>query len=183
MSPYELWLSDTDDHGNLLDPQILKAARELGPTFFGYRQREIGCESLTNTIAQAAVEAASKANHHRPVENPSAYLLSVFTRKMNRLLNRQARYIGLDDLSVHNLNKTMKTPNDEPVEQRLSLLELLDCMDEETRRISNLRFQGYSMTEIAQRLSISSNTLSARYRRGIARATASLRKRFQKRAA
>jgi len=183
MSPYELWLSKTDSHGNPLDPEILKAALELGPTFFSYRQREIGCESLTNTIAQAAVEAVSKATHSRPVENPRAYLLSVFTRKMNRFLDRQARHVGLDDMSNDNFNKTMKTPEDKPVERRLSLLELLDCMDEETRRISNLRFQGYSMTEIAQQLSISTNTLSARYRRGIARATANLRKRFRKRVA
>src|SRR5262245_855167 len=183
MSPYELWLSETDEQGNPLDPEILKAARELGPTFFWYRQKEIGCESLTNTIAQAAVEAASKATHDRPVENPRAYLLSVFTRKMNRFLDRQARHIALDDLSNDNFNKTMKTSDDRPVERQLSLLELLDCMDEETRRISNLRFQGYSMSEIAQQFSISSNTLSARYRRGIARATANLRQRFQKRVA
>jgi RNA polymerase sigma factor (sigma-70 family) len=183
MSPYELWLNETDEHGNPLDPEILKAAQELGPAFFGYRQREIGCESLTNTIAQAAVEAASRATHRRPVENPRAYLLSVFTRKMNRFLDRQARHIAFDDLSNENFNKTMKTPDDKPVERQLSLLELMDCMDEETRRISNLRFQGYSMTEIAQQLLISSNTLSARYRRGIARATANLRKRFNKRVA
>ena len=183
MSPYQLWLSETDEHGKPLDPEILKAARELGATFFGYRQREIGCESLTNTIAQAAVEAASKATHGRPVENPRAYLLSVFTRKMNRFLDRQARHVALDDLSNDNFNKTMKTPDGNPAERQLSLLELLDCMDEETRRISNLRFHGYSMTEIAQQLSISSNTLSARYRRGIARATANLKKRFHKRAA
>ena len=183
MSPYELWLSKTDEHGNPLDPEILKAARELEPTFFGYTQREIGCQSLTNTIAQAAVEAASRATHGRPVENPRAYLLSVFTRKMNRFLDRQARHVALDDLSNDNFKKTMKTPDDKPLERHLSLLELLECMDEETRRISNLRFQGYSMTEIAQQLFVSSNTLSVRYRRGIARATANLRKRFPKRAA
>jgi DNA-directed RNA polymerase specialized sigma24 family protein len=183
MSPYQFWLSETDEHGNPLDPEILKAAQELGPTFFGYRQREIGCESLTNTIAQAAVEAASNATHARPVENPKAYLLSVFTRKMNRFLARQARQVALDDLSDGKFKKTMKTPNDKPVERRLSLLELLDSMDNETRRISNLRFQGYSMAEIATQLSISSNTLSARYRRGIARASANLKNRFHKRAA
>jgi DNA-directed RNA polymerase specialized sigma24 family protein len=102
---------------------------------------------------------------------------------MNRFLDRQARHIALDDLSNDNFNKTMKTQDSKPVEQQLSLLELLDCMDEETRHISNLRFQGYSMTEIAGQLSISSNTLSARYRRGIARATANIRKRAQKRVA
>jgi DNA-directed RNA polymerase specialized sigma24 family protein len=86
---------------------------------------------------------------------------------MNRFINRQARHVALDDLSDDKFNKTMKTPDDKPVDRQLSLLELLDCMGEETRRISNLRFQGYSMTEIAQQLSISSNTLSARYRRGL----------------
>src|SRR5215831_4180642 len=118
MSPYELWLSEIDEEGNALDPDILKAARELESTFFRYRQREIGCESLTNTIAQAAVEAASRATHGRPVENPRAYLLSVFTRKMNRFLGRQARHVALDDMSHHYFNKTMKTPNDKPLERQ-----------------------------------------------------------------
>jgi hypothetical protein len=48
-------------------------------------------------------------------------------------------------------NKIMKTPDENPIERQFSLLELLDCMDDETRRISNLRFQGYSMSEIADR--------------------------------
>ena len=102
---------------------------------------------------------------------------------MNRFIDRQARHVALDDLSDDKFKKTMKTSDDKPVERRLSLLELLDSMDDETRHISNLRFQGYSMTEIAQQLSVSSNTLSARYRRGIAQATVNLRERFHKRAA
>src|SRR5262245_12965392 len=105
MSPYELWLSEIDEEGNAVDPDILNAARELEPTFFRYRQKEIRCESLTNTIAQAAVEAASRATHGRPVENPRAYLLSVFTRKMNRFLDRQARIVAIDDLHVLRFNK------------------------------------------------------------------------------
>src|SRR5688572_10052575 len=125
MPPYELWLTATDNNGNLLVHQILKAARELGPNNLSYRQRDIGRESLANTIAQAAVEAASKANHGRPIENPKAYLLSVFTRKMNRFLDRQARHIALDALSNDKLNKTMKTTEDRPVERRISLIELL----------------------------------------------------------
>jgi DNA-directed RNA polymerase specialized sigma24 family protein len=183
MSPYELWLSEIDEEGNALDPDILKAARELEPTFFRYRQKEIGCESLTNTIAQAAVEAASRATHGRPVENPRAYLLSVFTRKMNRFLDRQAKNVALDDLPVEHFNKIMKTPDDNPIERHLSILEMMDCMDEETRRISNLRFQGYSMTEIAQRLSIKRACLSVRYRRGLIQARARVEKRFKKRVA
>src|SRR5262245_32759277 len=182
MSPYELWLSEIDDEGNALDPDILKAARELESTFLRYRQREIGCESLTNTIAQAAVEAASRATHGRPVENPRAYLLSVFTRKMNRFLDRQARNVAFDDLPVDHFNKIMKTDKN-PIERQLSILEMLDCMDEETRRISNLRFQGYSMTEIAQQLSIKRACLSVRYRRGLIQARARVENRFKKRVA
>jgi len=183
MSLYELWLNEIDEKGNPLDTEILKAARELSPAFLRYRQREIGCESLTNTIAQAAVEAASKAAHCQPIENPRAYLFSVFTRKMNRVLDRQARNVALDDLPDDNFSKIMKTPNEKPIERHLSLLELLDCMDVETRRISNLRFQGYSMKEIAQRLSITRNCLSVRYRRGLVQATAKLQNRFKKRVA
>ena len=81
MSPYQFWLSETDEHGNPLDSEILKAARELGPTFFSYRQREIGCESLANTIAQAAVEAASNATHLSPDRKHKSVLVVSFHAK------------------------------------------------------------------------------------------------------
>jgi DNA-directed RNA polymerase specialized sigma24 family protein len=183
MSPYQLWLSEIDEEGNALDPDILKAARELEPTFLRYRQNEIGCESMTNTIAQKAVEAASNAAHGRPVENPKAYLLSVFMRRVNRFLDRQARNVALDDLSDDHLKKVMKASDENPIERQLSLHELLDCMDEETRRVSLLRFQGYSMTEIADQMSVTRACLSVRYRRGLLQAEAKLRGRSQHRAA
>jgi hypothetical protein len=70
MSPYKLWLSEIDEEGNALDPDILKAARELEPTSFRYRQKEIGCESLTNTIAQAGRRSGIESNTRPPSGKP-----------------------------------------------------------------------------------------------------------------
>ena len=102
---------------------------------------------------------------------------------MNRFLDREARNVAFDHLPVDRFNGIMKTPDENPIERQLSILEMLDCMDEETRHISNLRFQGYSMTEIAQQLSIKRSCLSVRYRRGLIQARLRVENRFKKRVA
>jgi DNA-directed RNA polymerase specialized sigma24 family protein len=169
MPTYQLWLNDRDENGTLIDNQILDAARTICPAFFRYRQRELGCESLTNTLVQSAVAAASHANHGRPIENATGYLLSVFARKVNKFLARQARTITVQDSSLDRLTGAEHPHSDSSIEQRISILEVLDCMDAGTRQIFSWRIEGYSMAEIAVKLSITRNCLSVRYARGLRR--------------
>jgi DNA-directed RNA polymerase specialized sigma24 family protein len=183
MSTYQLWLHDTDEDGKPIDPQILNAARKIGPGFFRYRQQELGCESLTNTFVQAAVAAASQAKHGQPIENPTGYLLSVFTRKVNKFLGRQAKTVALDELSLDRLAGSRSAYHDASIEHRVSMLELMDRMDAKTRQIFNWRIEGYSMAEIATKLSVTRNCLSARYSRGLRRAAKKLDNRFLRTAA
>ena len=61
MARYRFWFHDRDKDGKPINPDILEAAEEIAPTLARYREEEIDCESTSNDILQAAVEAASNA--------------------------------------------------------------------------------------------------------------------------
>jgi hypothetical protein len=180
MSQYELWLVPTDEKQNPLDPEILRAALEAGSIFFLYTGSSL-CESGTDTIAQPAVEAVLEAAQSPPVGNNREYLLSTFARKVNGFLDQQPKNVPLDPSSPGSLMQTINSASDRSIERHLSILEIIVCMDDETRRVANLRFRGHSMTEIAGRLHVTPKCLSARYARGIGRAIVKARTEARKR--
>src|SRR5271163_3860354 len=96
-SHYILWIADKDERGASVDPKFMSAAYDLAPRLFGYRQEEIGCESVTATLIQASVNAASRASHSVAIENPFGYLLTVFTRKVDRFLSRSQMEVPVED--------------------------------------------------------------------------------------
>jgi hypothetical protein len=166
---YELWLVETDERQTALDPEVLRAAREAGSILFLYTESAL-CESGTDTIAQPAVEAVLEAPQSRAVDNKREYLLSTFARKINGFLDQQPKNVTLGASSPGSLMEATDSASDRSIERHVSILELIVCMDDETRRVANLRFRGHSMTEIAQRLRVTPKRLSARYARGIGRA-------------
>src|SRR6185295_10075591 len=84
MFRYKFWIHKKDEKGRPLDENIVKAAEEIAPALARYRQREIQCESTTNSLLQKAVEVASKANRRRPLEKPIAYFTSIYKRIVDR---------------------------------------------------------------------------------------------------
>jgi hypothetical protein len=166
---YELWLVETDEEQNPLDPEILRAAREAGSIFFLYTESAL-CESGTDTIGQPAVEAALEAGQSRAVDDKREYLLSTLARKINGFFDQQPKNVSLDASSPSSLIEVTNSASDPSIECHPSILELIVCMDNETRHVANLRFRGHSMTEIARRLRVTPKCLSARYVRGISRA-------------
>src|SRR5438132_5085674 len=97
MFRYRFWIHKKDKRGRPLDESIVKAAEEIAPTLARYRQREIRCESTTNSMIQSAVEIASKAKRARPLENPIAYLTFIYKRVVDRSLNRKRRLVPVSD--------------------------------------------------------------------------------------
>jgi DNA-directed RNA polymerase specialized sigma24 family protein len=179
MSTYQFWLPDTDETGKPYDPEILDAARKIGPSFFRFRERELGCESLANAFAQEAVAAVSKAKHGRPIENPSGYLVAVFTRKVNKFLARQAKSVAVDGPVLEGLMGTASSAayKNAPIERHISMIEAMNAMDDEIRNIFSRRLMGYTMSEIADEQSVAPNYLSVRYSRGLQRTIKKLNSR------
>ena len=171
MSRYRFWIHKKDDKGRPLDEKIVKAAEEVAPTLARYRQHEIRCESTTNAMLQAAVEAASRAKRTKPIDNPIGYLTFAYKRIVDRFLNREKKLVPVDDTFLEDLsNSRGNTSFEEVLHNRLLLEKLLNSMDTETRQVFDWRLRGFSMNEIAKELRITPNSLSARYTRGLKKA-------------
>jgi len=171
MARYRFWIHDKDEEGRPLDEEIVKAAEEIAPTVTRYRQKEIRCESTTNRMLQDAVEAASKARHSRPIENPTGYPTFAYKRIVDKFLNRQKRIVAVDDTFLEDLANSGESHSyEEMIHNRLLLEKLMEAMDPDTRRVCSARIDGYSMVEIAEQLHVTPNCLAVRYMRGLKKA-------------
>ena len=171
MARYRFWIHDKDEEGRALDEEIVKAAEEIAPIVTRYRQKEIRCESTANRLLQDAVEAASKARHSRPIENPTGYLTYAYKRIVDKFLNRQKRVVAVDELFLEDLANSSESVSYEGlIHDRLLLERLMQAMDPDTRRVCSARLDGYSMVEIARQLHVTPNCLAVRYMRGLKKA-------------
>ncbi len=169
---YALWICDKDETGASVDPQFIRAAYELAPTLLRYRKRELGCESIAADLIQAAVNAASRAAHFKPVGDPSAYLFTVFSRKVNRHLQKANVEVTLAEEFVDDLVRggQDQSSTTQTIEDRILLREFKAQMDDWTRKICNMKLVGYSIEEIARDLGEPTNRVAVRYTRGITKA-------------
>ena len=94
---YRFWFHNKDDKGRPLDEQLLKAVEEIAPLLTRYRHEEIDCDSTANELLQSAIEAGSKAQRTKPIENPIAYITSVYRRFVDKTLDRLNRVMPVDD--------------------------------------------------------------------------------------
>lgn len=173
---YALWISDKDENGVPIDPQFIEAAYALEHSFFSYRQRELGCESVTATLIQSAVNAASRAAHSKPVDNPTAYLMTVFTRKVDRYLAHSGVEVAVEDEFIEDLSARTRDYNawTKRLENHILLGEVKSYMDAWTRSVCNMRAAGYSFEEVARDLREPTNRVMVRYWRGLKRAADSV---------
>ena len=168
---YALWVSDKDENGTPIDPQFIQAAYALEPSLFNYRRREVGCDSVTATLVQAAVNTASRAAHLKPVQNPLAYLFTVFARKVDKHLATASVEVAVEDNFIEALgNRACRYCTAQIIEDRILLDELKSHMDEWTRMVCNMRMLGYSNDEIARDLGEPANRVAVRYSRGLSKA-------------
>ena len=172
MGRYQFWIYDKDEEGRPLDEAIVKTAEEIHPTLIQYRQKEIDCDSTVNTILQSAVEAASKASRTNKIRNPRAYLVSVYHRLVDNLLDQRQHYTPTEDAVLEVLaNKAYRISWEDAVNNRLMLGKLIDEMDDYTRQICQWVLSDYSMNEIAKELCITPKLASKRWRTGLRRIT------------
>jgi RNA polymerase sigma factor (sigma-70 family) len=168
---YALWVSDKDENGKPVDPQFVEAAYALEPSLFKYRRREIACESTAADLVQATVNAASRASHGKPIQNPIGYFFTAFTRKVDRYLSTAQIEVPVDEEFIEDLSiRAFGRPAAQIVENRILLDQLKSFMDEWTRMVCSMRLMGYSNDEIAKDLGLPANRVAVRYTRGLNKA-------------
>lgn len=169
---YALWISNRDEEGAPVDPQFIQAAYTLEPILFRYRRRELGCESVTATLIQSAVNSASRAAHSQPIENPTGYLLTVFTRKVDKYLTISGFEVAVEDDFIEDLSVRDVDPRSVSriLEDRVLFCQLKCHMDDWTRMVLGMRLFGYSNEEIARDLGEPANRVAVRFWRGMKKA-------------
>lgn len=172
---YALWICDRDENGTPVDPQFVEAAYALEASLFKYRRREVASESTAADLAQATVNAASRASHYRPIQNAVAYFFTAFAHRVDRYLATARMEVQVDedfieDLSVRGFDQSAA----QILENRILLDELKSFMDEWTRMVCNMRLMGFSHDEIAKDLGLPANRVAVRYWRGLNKAASRL---------
>jgi len=171
LGSYRFWIRNKDRQDHSIDEVILKTAESIAPELTRYRQREIDSAQASNEMLQSAVEATSRAKRRNHIDNPQGYLTRVYKRLVDKFLDREQKLIPVDDLFLEDLvNAGHSTSFEDAIHNRLLLERLLNAMDGETRKICMWRLEGYSESEIATLLNMTSNAVSVRYTRGLKKA-------------
>jgi RNA polymerase sigma factor (sigma-70 family) len=167
MRHYKFWFHDRDKRGQPIHESILTAAEKMALSLARYRIHEIDCLSTCNEILQKAIEAASHASHRTLITNPAKYLRSSYKRLVDKHIESKKKLIPSEDLLLEDLANSVRVLSyEEWINNRLILEKLLKLMDADTRQICHWRLEGYSESEIAERLGISPNTVCVRFTRG-----------------
>ena len=178
---YRFWFHNKDDKGRPLDERLLKAAEEIAPALTRYREEELDCESTANELLQAAIEAGSKAKRTRPIENPIAYITSVYHRFVDNRLDRLNKVVLVDDEILEELGNSGRVESfEQQAHNRLVLEKVMDLMDPKTRQISIWILEGYTQKEIAKDLGMSPNSLTVEFNRGLSKTAKRIRQRFRR---
>lgn len=160
-----LWVSPVDLHGVPADPMFLRAAERIGCDFLSYRARDINDPSRSLELAERAVHLASRARKKRPVEDAVRYLFRTFTNLVDREVERNRRFVSLDENLLHALSRKQLSETEADLTESIRWREALDTLDPTMRWVFWRLYWGYSVNEIAEQLGISPNTLSQRIRR------------------
>jgi len=176
-SRYTLWIADRDEKGRPVDRVFIDAAHQLADRFFSYRQEEIGCESVTATLIQSSVNAASRAAKGNGVDNPLAYLLRVFVRKVDRFLSRRDPEVAVADDFLEDV--ASRGEREGAVEKsliaKLLLKQALGLLRPDERELFELHIvHGRKMDEIAELKGEPANRLAVRLSRGLKRVARTL---------
>jgi DNA-directed RNA polymerase specialized sigma24 family protein len=181
-SRYTLWISDREKNGAPVDPMFIDAAYRLAPQLFTYRQEEIGCESVTATLIQSSVNAASRAAADGVVGNPLGYLLTVFMRKVDRFLSRSQMEVTVaDDFLEDAANREERETGVETILNNRILVErALNMMSPDVQELCDLHIiHGVPMAEIARMKGEPMNRLAVRLSRGLKRVAKALSPRVR----
>jgi len=160
-----LWVSPVDSQGLAADPIFLQAAERIGSDFVSYRSRDVNDPSRSLEFAERAVYLASRAKKKRPVVDAVAYLFRTFTNLVDQEIERNRRFVSLDDDLLHAIGRRRAGEPEAEMEKAITWREALDTLDPTMRWVLWRLYWGFSVNEIADQLGISPNTLSQRLRR------------------
>ncbi len=164
--------------------ELLAAAREAWPHVLAHARRKLSDQGLDSEKTALAAEvwegvlrSVSKAlqrrrDHQPPIADLNAYLIGAFHHRFNRVLKRERRRLETIEFvpSTQDLER-MESARDtqwvSDLERAITIREIVDQMDDWTRRVWKARQLGYSWKEIAEHLGLNQQQAKMRFRYGL----------------
>jgi DNA-directed RNA polymerase specialized sigma24 family protein len=171
-------LNEVDRSGRPIAPELLSAAREIGPRAIAYAENLIGDPAVAVTCLEeaaasvSAVIAEKLATGAPAVRNVSAYLFRTFINRIDKAKQKQTSL----EQSLQKYGGTEFAPWEESREEtRVLLNEIMAICGQVSGKIVMLHLEGWSWDEIAERFGISRHAAETRYRKALDRARKTLK--------
>src|SRR6516162_4335890 len=183
--------TSSDKKAQALETELISAASRLWPRVQAHARRELANKNSDDGIALAAevwegvLQSVARTVQRRNGTGPSivdldAYLFGVFHHRFNRALKRERRRQETIELvpSTRDLEQFPGARNAQSsrnVERSLQVKEVVQKMDEWTRRVWTAKRYGYTWREIAEHVGLSEQTAKARFHNALRKLAGRLR--------
>lgn len=174
IAPPPLWISETDEHGNRVSPEVLESAQRIWPRVFRHLQRLQQDTAPAAEILEAASHSVSRSLRRKrgqhAIRDLDSYLFWAFVRKHNRGMIREGRIQYVESLeSITDVKTDSQGEWVAALEQEIHLKQLVCYLDERTRNMLMHRIWGDSWADIGKRFGISAHNAEVQFANGIKR--------------
>ena len=183
--------SSSDNNAQPLETELISAASRLWPRVQAHARRELVNKNSEDGIALAAevwegvLQSVARTVQRRNGTGPSivdldAYLFGVFHHRFNRALKRERRRQETIELvpstrDLEQLPGAHDAQSSRNVERSLQVKEVVQNMDDWTRRVWTAKQYGYTWREIAEHVGLSEQTAKGRFHNALRKLAARLR--------
>jgi len=171
--------SSSDKKAQPLERELISAATRLWPRVQAHARRELANKNSDDRVALAAevwegvLQSVARTVQRRNgrgsgIVDLDAYLFGVFHHRFNRALKKERRRQETIELfpSTHDLEQlpgAHDAQSAHSVERSLQVKEVVQNMDDWTRRVWTAKQYGYSWREIAEHVGLSEQTAKSRF--------------------
>ena len=183
--------SSSDNKTQPLETELTSAATRLWPRVQAHARRELANKNsddgavLAVEVWEGVLQSVAKTVQRRKGGGPGivdldAYLFGVFHHRFNRVLKKERRRRETIELlpstrELEELPGAHDAQSPRNVERSLQVKEIVQNMDDWTRRVWTAKQYGYSWREISKHVGLSEQTAKTRFHNALRKLAARLR--------
>ena len=146
-----LWIRNRDSLGNMVDAKLIEAAHRVWERARLVVIRYLAEDTEAPEILEDAVDAASRAmGNDQSIQFFEAYLLTSVARESVRRLRRNQRIVYMDIADLERLAGAVSMDLDRQLDDAKRIEVFRACMDEQGRKMYDLRVLDYDWRSIAK---------------------------------
>lgn len=174
-----LWISDRDDHGNLVSPEVIDAAHRIWRRVLQYVQYEGKDLAQTAEILEVTCHCVSRALRRgrgtNPIRNLDAYLYWAFVRRFSRRMAHEGKIQYVDSMEAFADGRLEPdTSWTSMLENEIQFKQFLSYLEPRARIMMLRRHRGDSWAEVGQALGISAHNAEVQFAKAVQKARSRL---------